>query len=267
MTKIFKFYILSNLHVAFSVFSLYVIFNDNINVFNALFLISSTVLSYNLIRLFSFKSNRFFIKRFMVKHKIIFTGAIVLSGILSLYSYYFLSLRVKLILIPFMVMTVVYNLDAKWLPINNLRSNGIVKIMVVAMVWTGLVILAPHYGQLHLTEENLQILLKSAFVFIYIMMLTISFDQRDLLIDAKDLKTIPQLYKKKLFYFYVVFNILLTLISLQIFESKTELFLAILMINLSTYLCLKSNEYKNFYYTAFWIEGLPILWYIFTLIV
>jgi len=266
LNKIIKFYILSNLHVAFSVFSLYAIFNDKINVFYAIFLVSSTVLSYNLIRIFSFRSIRFFIKRFMATYKLIFFSAILLSSILSLFSYYYLPLRTKLILIPFMAMTLFYNLDAKWLPINRLRSNGIVKIMVVAIVWTGIVIIVPHFEYSYFTNKKWFFLLKTAFVFIYIMMLTMSFDQRDLLIDDKNLKTLPQLYKNKLFYFYVVFNILLTLISINIFDTDWQLVISIIMINLSTFLCLKSTEHKSFYYTAFWIEGLPILWYFFSFI-
>ncbi len=166
-----------------------------------------------------------------------------------------------------MIMTIAYNLDAKWLPINKLRSNGIVKIMVVAVVWTGLVILAPHYSQLHLTELSLQILLKSAFVFTYVMMLTTSFDQRDLLIDSQQLNTLPQLFKRKLIYFYIAFGIILNFI---LFASSTEgwlLILSVFIVNLSTFLCFKSTEYKSFYYTAFWIEGLPILWYILSIVI
>ena len=264
--KIFKFYILSNLHVAFSLLALYSIFNKNIDNYYAVFLVSSTVLSYNMIRFFSFKTNRFFVKKFVVKYKFWFIGIIVLSTIISFYTFINFTIIIKLLLIPFFGLTLFYNLSFKFLPFDNLRKNGIVKIIIVALVWSGLLVFIPQFLSIYHSGNYLNTCLACIFVFVYVLMLTMSFDQRDLLIDNINLRTLPQLYSRYLIYFYVVFNTILTLIAYAYTQNILEFVIYIIIINLSTFLCYQSTEQKHFYYTAFWIEGLPIFWYIIQLI-
>jgi len=266
LVKIFKFYILSNLHVAFSLLALYNIFNKNIDNYYAVFLVSSTVLSYNMIRFFSFKTNRFFIKKFVIKHQAWFIGIIVLSTFLSFYSFIYFAKIIKLLLIPFFGLTLFYNLNFSFLPFGKLRKNGVIKIVVVALVWSGLLVFIPEFSSIYHSGNYLNTCLVCVFVFIYVLMLTMSFDQRDLLIDNSNLRTLPQLYSKYLIYFYVFFNAILTLIAYVYTDSLLAFSIYIFMINLSVLLCYKSTEHKNFYYTAFWIEGLPILWYFLQLI-
>jgi hypothetical protein len=254
------------MHVAFSLLALYALFNDVLNVSYGLFLVSSTILSYNMIRLFSFRTNRFFIKKFVLKHKYWFIGIIILSLITSLYTFVNFTGFIKLLLLPFFGLTLFYNLNFKFFPFSQLRNNGVVKIIVVALVWTGLTVFIPQFLSIYHSGNYLSTCLACIFVFIYIIMLTMSFDQRDLLIDNSNLRTLPQLYSKYLIYFYIVFNTIMTLIAYVYTDSLFAFSIYIFMINLSVFLCYKSTEHKNFYYTAFWIEGLPILWYFLQLI-
>ena len=218
-----------------------------------------------MIRSISFGSNRFFVKRFIVQHKKIFISTIIIALILSIYHFIFLPSNIKLLLIPFVGLTFFYNVNLTWLPFNKLRTNGIIKIIVVAFVWTGLALVVPTFKEAILMGEIDKVIVYSLFIFIYILMLTISFDQRDVLIDDNSLKTIPQIFQKKIFIFYIIFNIILNFI-LIIYQTKGWLLTtSVIMVNLSTLLCLKSTTRKNFYYTAFWIEGLPIFWYLLTL--
>jgi L-asparagine transporter-like permease len=140
-----------------------------------------------------------------------------------------------------------------------LRNNGILKIVSVAAVWSGLIVLIPQM----VYQNNLKYewILKSLFVFIYILMLTMSFDQRDLLIDKQSLKTLPQRFSAGLKYIYLIFLLILLILSFYIFKDK-ELIISILTIILSVILCSYSHEKKSFYYTAFWIEAIPVFWYL-----
>jgi hypothetical protein len=165
----------------------------------------------------------------------------------------------KIYLLPFFIITFFYNLDFRYAPISKLRNNGILKILSVATVWSGLIVIIP--GLTYQTISFDLLLYKTLFVFIYILMLTLSFDQRDLFIDEKQLKTIPQRCKKKLHLIYFIFFIILIYLSFRIFSGK-QLFISLFIVFISTILCSHSNENKSFYYTAFWIEALPVIWFL-----
>ena len=254
----FKFYIYFNIHVALAVVALYMALHSNYSYRYASFLFFSTISAYNFIRLFNFGANRFFIKKFFVRFKYVILSGLIISTILSLYFLFHLPFPTHLLLIPFFLISFFYNLNFKYAPFLKLRNNGIVKIISVAVVWTGMIILIPAW----IEKESLHIYLPVAlWVFFYIWMLTLSFDQRDLYIDAKELKTIPQLYLKRLKLIYSIFTIILLFLSYFIFPT-TEIFKISAFILFSTILCYRSNEHKSYYYTAFWIEALAILLYI-----
>ncbi len=255
--KILSFYVLSNIHVAVSIVSLYLIFNEPVDLNYLFFVFSATILTYTFIRLISFGSNRFFTRRFYLKNKILIISILTSSTIISAYTFIKMEMLQKLWLVPFFLLSFFYNLDIDSLPFSKLRTNGIVKIFVVALVWTGLIIIVPQYQVLNHTQA----LWRALFVFIYIFLLTTSFDQRDVLIDHHDLKTIPQIFKR-MHYFYLVFGFVLIGLAFLIFTNIHKELTSILIILLSIALCYKSDKHKSFYYTAFWIEGLPILWFL-----
>jgi len=255
--NIFNFYIYFNVHVALSVVALYLIFNQ-FSIDNYLFFVFfSTVLAYNIIRLFNFKSNRFFIKKFFVKYKNLIFISLLISSLLSIVFYLKLDLPAQFLLIPFLAISFFYNLDFKYAPFLKLRNNGTVKIISVAVVWSGLTVLIPLINSQN--YKGIEITIRFLWVLFYVLMLTLSFDQRDLLIDKLHTQTLPQKYSKKLFYIYLFLSIILIVLSMFIFQGK-QLFITELIIILSTYLCYRSTAQKSFYYTAFWIEALPVLW-------
>jgi len=256
--KILRFYVLSNIHVAASLVSLYLIFNKLFNFNYIIFVFSATILTYSLIRMLSFGSNRFFIRRFYIKNKELIISLLLLFFISSSYSFIKLDILQKIWLIPFFLLSFFYNLNIKKIPFGKLRTNGIVKILIVALVWSGLIIIIPQLQGF----KNTQVLFHSIFVFIYILVLTMSFDQRDVLIDNPGLKTIPQIYKQHIHYFYAFFGLILIGLSFLIFTNYQGLLISNTIILLSIGLCFNSDKHKSFYYTAFWIEGLPILWLI-----
>lgn len=256
---LFKIYIFFNIHVALAVIALYLIFNSTISINYIYFLFFSTIFAYNLIRLFNFGSNRFFIKKFYVKYKVFYLLFLFISGLMSFYFYYLkLPFSTKIILIPFIIITFLYNYNFTNLPLLKLRNNGILKIISVSLVWSVLTILIPEWKNI---EDEKMIVLKFVFVFVYVLMLTLSFDQRDLYIDEKELKTLPQLFKGKIIYFYLIISIVLSILLFYIFKSD-QLIVSLAYLLISVYLCFQSDEKKSFFYTAFWIEGFPIWWLI-----
>ncbi len=257
---IFNFYIFSNLHVALSVVSLYLIFNNKININYLFFLFLGTIVSYNLMRLISFGSNRFFYKKFLIRNKEIFVFLILVSILLGSYFFWQLPIKIKIYLIPIIIISIFYNFDYKYAPIPALRNNGILKVLIVAFSWSILSVVIPGFMNQYNTRVA-ELWVKAGFVFIYILMLTISFDQRDILVDHAKLKTFPRLFGKQIIYFYLLFFILLSFINYALFDGKF-FYITTLILIISVILCVFSTEKKSFYYTAFWIEALPVFWWI-----
>jgi len=249
-----KNYILLNFHVALSVVALYLIFNRSFETKYALFIFFSTVFSYTFIRLIIFDGNRFFIRKFYAQNKILLIILLLSSSVLSLYLYWQLDLTRQLMLIPLFLITGLYNFEYKKMP--KLRDFGLIKILIVAFVWAGITVLVPQFN--HIDKV---VLFKALFVFLYIILLTLSFDQRDILLDQQGLKTIPKRFNRHIIFIYLSFLFLLTLLNFLIFRGNA-FYLTEFILILSGFLCYRSSQHQSFYYTAFLIEALPILWYI-----
>ncbi len=252
--NIFKAYILLNIHVALSVVSLYFIFNGFKSNNYLFFLFFSTVLSYNLIRFISFGGNRFFVKAFFVKYKKTISLFLVLVTVLNIFFYLKLDLIQQVSLIPLFLITFLYNFEIKVIP--KLRQFGLIKILLVAFVWAGVTVMVP---QLHLLNNHT--IWQSLYVFLLVSLLTLGFDQRDILLDETHLKTIPQRFHNHLRLIYTVYFITLSLLNMIIFNSL-KLFITEIIIILSVILSYRSTSHKSFYYTAFWVEAIPIFWLI-----
>jgi len=252
LNHIFDLYLILNIHVAFAITALYLVFNQEPHPAYIIFLFSSTIISYNFIRLLSFKSNRFFIKKYYVRYRqpvIWFLGFMILVSFLAFIK---LNLIVQLAILPLFIITFLYNFDYKNLP--KFRDNGIIKILIVGFVWAGLVVLVPNFKNI-----GTVILLKTLLVFFYVVMLTLGFDKRDILVDAGDLKTLPQLLPNRMFVIYLIFFLILSGLNFSIYNNPVN-WLNEPVIFISTLMSYRSNTEKSFYYTAFWLEAMPILW-------
>ncbi len=258
LKHIFDLYLILNIHVAVAVIALYMVFNRDADITYIIFLFSSTIVSYNLIRLLSFGSNRFFIKKYYAKYKQVILLFLGLTIPVSLLAFLKLHLVIQLAIIPLFIITFLYNFDYKNLP--KFRDNGIIKILIVGFVWAGLVVLIPHFNNI-----DTVILLKTLLVFLYIVMLTLGFDKRDILIDQIDLKTLPQLFPHSMFVIYLIFFLILSGLNFIIYKNPNN-WINELIIMISIVISCHSNSEKSFYYTAFWLESMPILWLLFSLI-
>jgi len=246
--KIINLYIFLNFHVAFSVVATYLIFGLNNNENYVFFLFFSTVFSYGFIRLIDLSSNRKTFKSYFYDYRFLFYGILILSFLSTLYFYFKLDIYTQLTLIPLSLITVSYQ--------TKLRKNGLVKLLTVAFIWAMLTTVLPIDWEI----INIRLFIHFIYVFLYILMLTLSFDQRDILIDQPELKTLAQLYPHKKQIIYLVLLSLFFTLNYFIFTNERDFLLGNLMILISIILCFSSDNKKNFYYTAFWIEALPVIW-------
>ena len=143
---------------------------------------------------------------------------------------------------------------------QNLRSIGGLKVYVIGLVWAGVTVLLPlHNGNYHFDAD---VWLTALQRFIFVVVLMLPFEIRDLQYDSLKLSTIPQrIGIKNTKIIGIIFGILFFLIEffkdeLNPNEIKVSFTIAVIMI----LFLLFSKKNQSRYYSSFWVEGIPMVW-------
>lgn len=149
---------------------------------------------------------------------------------------------------------------------QNLRNIGGIKIYVIALVWSGVTVFLPLVNNGITISEDIIITAIQRFVFVVVLILP--FEIRDLQFDNLKLSTIPQKIGER--WTKIMGVILLILFyALEFFKNGVTpkeliIFLLITIITFISLMYAKKNQSK--YYSGFWVEGLPIFWLLLVLI-
>lgn len=269
---IFEFYINASIHVALSVYALTWIsllefgisYNENVLYFNFF----STITAYNFVKYFGL--SRFHYRSLTNWLKVIQVFSFICFIAFSFYAF---SLKIITWCFILVIAVITFFYAIPFLPkkkflkrSHNLREIRGLKIYVIALVWTVVTVFIP------IVENdiyiNTDITITSVQRFIYVLVLMIPFEIRDLKFDSLKLSTIPQKIGVKKTKVVGLF-LLLTFFFLEFFKDNTSnvrvFILAI--VTLITWLFVvfcKKNQGK--YYCSFWVEGLPVLWLILLLL-
>ena len=248
LRKVFDFYIKSSIHVAFAVYCLLeiTVFSNRLNAIDyfSICVFFGTVLGYNFLKYFAvfrrgnFRSNTYFA----------ILGVSFLAGIGFLISFYFLNYSIqKLILISgFLVLIYPF-----------LRKYGWLKLFLVSFVVTFITVYIPFQTVKWLPIEFYLSLIQRFFL---LTSLLIPFEIMDSKIDDKSLNTLPQLMgvdSTKLFGILLVIPFIV-LEFLKLHPSYLVLPIGIITVTFINFTELKRNKY----YTSFWVESVPIFWWI-----
>ncbi|WP_308694226.1 hypothetical protein [Winogradskyella haliclonae] len=143
---------------------------------------------------------------------------------------------------------------------QNLREISGAKIYIIALVWAFVTVLLPIINaELELSADVSVTLFQR---FCYVLVLMLPFEIRDLNYDSLKLATIPQkigIKKTKI----IGVLLLMVFIMLEFFKDEINEISVIstLMIMFITLLFLIfSSKKQHKYYSAFWVEALPIFW-------
>ena len=266
LKRFFEFYINSYMHVSIAAFCLTKItlieFGIHENT-SPLFTLFATLISYNFIR--SYDSSKVYITfaGWVKVHKI----ELFLLNLISLIFLIVLTLKLKyqafLFLIPFALATLFYVIPIT-LQNKNLRDIAGLKLFLITISWAGVTVLFPIVNNDFLFTKDVWVTFFQRFLFLFAV--TIPFDIRDLKYDTPEMKTIPQIIgvkKSKLLgsILLLVFY-LLDFFRFSTFENSvitTTLITVLSLIFLNLY-----TENKSKYYTSFWMESLPIIWFLLT---
>jgi hypothetical protein len=259
--NIFKFYINASFHVALAVVCLSDITIQNFEVPRnyklLLFIFCATITGYNFVKYagiaklqhLSLAKN---LRQIQIFSFIAFIGLVFLA--------FFQSVSVLLFAGVFGLFTLLYAL-----PLfgnnTNLRDLTGLKIFVIAFVWAGVTVLLPLADHVNLWKWDVGVVFLQNFLLV--LALILPFEIRDLQFDLAQLGTIPQRFGVR---GTKIAGLMLTCIFvlLEFFKQHTIkantislIFVAILLIILIRY----SNTRQSKYYASFWVESVPIFWW------
>lgn len=261
LKKILDFYIHGSIHVALAVYALvqmtFHFFHIDYNAPMAFFAFFGTIVGYNfvkydeLVRAKKLKLN--------TERKAIVALSFI-SFLVTGYCFFQLGFRTQLMTVAFLGLTILYTLPV-FPKLGNARNWGGVKIYIVAFCWAGITLFLPIVNAgLPLSHD---VWLKFCQRFLLVIILILIFEIIDLKNDSLSLRTVPQklgIHKTK------ILNLFL-LIPFYLLEFlKSDFKIIQLWINLALILVLAlftlfASPKRSVYYTSFWVESIPVLWW------
>lgn len=245
LQQLFDFYINTSIHVALAVCSLmkitevyYEISNDKAL---TIFIFSATVVGYNFI-----KQTEGIVKIDTTK-----LVSVLFFGLMIFYGFQ-LALPIKLLLIPLSIITFFY---------SKLRNIPSVKILIVALTWSVITVILPIVNS-HKNFDFSEVLF---FIqrFFLVVVLILPFDIRDFKTDKKQLQTIPQLIgverTKKIGFVLLAITMLIEFFITpnSIIKTGFLILFFVLLVFLQ-----RATTQQNKYYASFWVEAIPIFWWV-----
>jgi len=266
LKAIINFYINSSIHVALAVYALAYIsllqfdLPEDYILLNFIFLASIT--GYNFVKYFG-------LAKF---HHRSLTDALriiqIFSALVFLGMFYFfaqLSIKIQLIISVLGIITFLYAIPvaSKKYFIDeqkNLREISGLKIYIIALVWSFVTVILPLQNSGYTINGDVIVTLVQRFL--YIMVLMLPFEIRDLNYDHLRLATIPQqIGVKKTKGLGVI--LLIVFFLLEFFKDETsssQLLLHLIISVITVVALLYTKKKQSRLYTSFWVESLPILW-------
>ena len=263
---IFNFYINSSIHVALSVYSLVKItelyagipYNENLDYF----IFYATITGYNFIK---YAGVAKFYHRSLTKSMRLIQIFSFLSFCLLVYYGSNLSTTVLIYFIPFAVLTLVYVVPFLGGFQKNLRRVSYLKIFLVAFVWSGVTTVIPLIVGEYQYEVSIILLFVQRMLFILVLILP--FEIRDMKLDFKNLKTLPQKIgiekTKKVGFVLLLFSLTIEFLITTSFAYRNS-YLVICFILLI--FLMRSTQNQSKFYSSLWVESIPIFWWILILI-
>lgn len=251
LNKILDFYIQSSLHVALAISSLVGVTANYLNLNNIknefLLVFFGTVVGYNFLKYFEL----FLKRKISIKSNKGLLGLTFFCLIASVYFFFQISIHAKLLLIGLFGLVVTYPF---------IRKLGWLKTVWVAFCVTELTVHLPSIT--NFLEWDKFVLLAFQRFFIVIALL-IPFEIDDSKYDDIALQTLPHRFGITMTK-NIGYGMIFLFLSLHFFDKSnlnpnlTIALIAFLAIYFTT-------ENKKSYYTSFWVESIPIFWYILTL--
>lgn len=260
LKNILDFYLNSSLHVALAVVSLSVLsfleFNIEIDVNLLFFIFFGSITGYNFVKYAGIAK----------LHHASLARHLKLIQIFSFFCflallYFIFQQGFKILLVSgFLgIFTLLYAI-----PIGknrkNLRNIGGIKIFIIAVVWAGVSVILPLIDEVSFKEISIIFFQR----FLFVVAITLPFEMRDLEFDPGNLNTIPQQIgiANTKYIGYSLLGIMLLLEFLKPYPSAINFIALGFALLISAFFIKVARVDQGAYYSAFWVEGIPLFWLI-----
>ena len=270
--RFFEFYLNSSIHVALAVYCLSWVtllsFNISYNENVLYFIFYATITGYNFVKYFGVAKfhHRSLTKELKIIQIFSFICFILMCYYLlqlqikTLYGIAILGLITFLYAIPFLPKKVLFDESM------NLRKISGLKIYVIAFVWACVTVILPLLNSDF--EINWDVIITVLQRFIYVIVVMLPFEIRDMRYDSVKLSTIPQqigVKKTKL----IGILLLIPFFFLEFFKDEVSIVYAtalIIVIALMALAVVVSKIKQSEYFSSFWVESIPIFWLLIILV-
>ena len=262
LKRIFDFYIRSSIHVALAVFALVLMTQYMFAIVGgtamAWFAFFGTIVGYNFVKYDALARTGKAQVSLGVKAIAVLS---FLSFVGGAYFFFRLSLVTQIVTVIFLALTILYTLP--FFPNRrNARNWAGVKIYIVALCWTGVTVVLPLLDAgIGITFE---FFVKALQRFILVFVLILIFEIIDLAKDDPHLQTVPQQIGVKRTRI-LGFLLLLTFYCLEFLREEftlVQLGINLALIAVISLFLLFANPQRSKYYTSFWVESIPVLWWL-----
>ena len=267
LKQLLGFYINSSIHVALAVYSLTWITLLNLDLSYSepvlYFVFYASITGYNFVKYFGIAKFRH--RQLANWLKLIQIVSFVCFSLMCFYAVQ-LKLNTHVFIGGLAVLTVLYAIPFIPNKLVTLRNVSGLKVYVIALVWAGVTVFIPLINADYFINMDVVLLGIQRFMFVLVLMLP--FEIRDLKFDNTKLSTIPQLLGvKKTKILGGVMLLVFFLLEFLKDEVSTKSIITLLIVSVVTALFVFFSKIEqNKYYCSFYVEGLPILWLILSLI-
>ena len=267
LNRAFSFYVFSNMHVALSAACLVLLtlwHHGDTRLSLALFVFCATVLSYNFIQRFEMDRFHPVLSQWIrsSSRPLLVLNLIMVAGLV--YAALQLRLTDLIFVFPFFLLTLFYVYPGSR-RFKGLRSLPGLKLFVIGLVWAGVTVLFPLWvSDRPFSQGDWVIFLQR---FLLILAITLPFDIRDLQLDKEELATLPQKLGIRNSKWVAIFALASFAVLFYVFPEFTwaERLAGLVTSVLAGVLVIRSGVVQDKYYSAFWVEAVPIVWYLLTL--
>lgn len=259
---LFDFYLNSSIHVGLSCYALVRMsqhmFNISYENSMANFAFFGTIVGYNFVKYDALAR----MQKVQMRNEL---KAIALLSFfaLLLVGYYFFHLQpfTQIVAISFLIITLLYTLP--FFPNKrNARNWAGVKIYIVSLCWVGVTLGLPILNSGAPITSDFYLKCIQRFILIFVLILI--FEINDLANDDPHLQTVPQqigMQRTK----FLGLLLLFPFYFLEFLKSdldKNQLLINLILVIIISVFLLFATEKRSQYYTSFWVESIPIIWWL-----
>jgi hypothetical protein len=262
LKQIFDFYLNSSIHVALSCYALvritFHVFHIEYDEPMALFVFFGTIVGYNFVKYDALVR----VKKNPISSQLKIIAVLSFVSVV-LVGYYFFHLKRITQIVSFAIFAITALYTLPFFPNRkNARNWAGVKIYIVAICWVGATLVLPLINaEIVLTTD---FFIKSIQRFVLVFVLILVFEIIDLANDDPHLQTVPQtigVKKTKLLGLLLLIPFWFLEILISTFNYRDAVINLIMVIMLMLFIGF-ANPNRTKYYTAFWVESVPILWWL-----